>query len=243
MDKWLAFYRPYFTSEYEVQRFVKSCEAHPNFLSLDETKNFLEACKTHEPTQEEWEKFRKSWKNHPKNVPIIMMHQVQRLISLSDDIQKIRPNDEPLQLLFLIMCVENITKLHDDYGGQANSKFYVKKFFDDFLTDDDKDLLRNGFIDNNDKNLSTLSLEDVIEMFYKIRCDVVHEGNYLNFSFYNGEFEVLNFGPFIKRTKDNQDIKKPKIIQCIVVPTITLKEVRDIIIHGCIRAIQDKLQT
>ena len=165
-----------------------------------------------------------SCETHPNNVAKVLMHQVQRLISLSDDIQKIRPNDEPLKLLILIMCVENVAKLHDGYTGESKSKHYVKKFFNDFLSDADKDLLRNGFTDNNDEWLRPLSFENVVELLYKIRCDVVHEGNYTDFSFYDGKMDMLNYtDPYV------------------VIPHITLQDVRDLIIRGCINVIQDKL--
>jgi hypothetical protein len=180
---------------------------NPHFTSQDKAKRFVESCE-----------------NHPSNVAKTMLHQVQRLVSLSDDMQKIRPNDESLKLLFLIMCVENVAKLHDGYSGEFKSWYYVEKFFKDFLSDDDKDLLRNGFTDNNDKWLRSLSFDDVIKMLYKIRCDVVHEGNYTDFSFYDGKTEMLN------------------IIKAFdVIPHVTLQNIRDVIIRGCIKAIQSKL--
>lgn len=193
MDKWLAFYTPHFTSPDVAKKFVESCE------------------------------------NHPDNIVKILMHQTQRLISLSDDIQEIRPGDEALQLLFLIMCVENISKLQAGYtdDGKSKSKYYVKKFFDDFLCEDDKDLLRNGFIDNNKKLLPPLTFEmtfdEVVDMLYEIRCDVVHEGNYTDFDFHNGIWGVVT------EHRDKSVISK-----------ITLKDVRDVIIRGCIMAIQSK---
>ena len=175
---------------------------NPYFEKQGEANKFVESCEM---------------QTHPNNVAKIMMHQVQRLISLSDDMQKIRPNDEPLKLLIMIMCVENIAKLHDGYSGESKSWHYVDKFFKDFLSYDDKDLLRNGFVDNNDKWLRLLSFEDV-------RCDVVHEGDYLGFSFYDGKIEMLEI-----------------VNQYIVIPHITLQDIRDIIIRGCINAIQSKL--
>ncbi len=79
---------------------------NPYFKKQGEAKKFVESCEMH---------------TRPNNVAKIMMHQVQRLISLSDDMQKIRPNDDPLKLLILIMCVENIAKLHDGYTGESKS--------------------------------------------------------------------------------------------------------------------------
>jgi len=179
------------------------------FEKQDEAKKFVETCEM---------------QTHPNNVAKIMMHQVQRLISLSDDMQKIRPNDDALKLLILIMCTENVAKLHDGYTGESKSWHFVDKFFKDFLSDGDKDLLRNGFVDNNDKWLALLSFEDVIKMLYKIRCDVVHEGDYLDFSFYDGNTEMLEI-----------------VNNYVVIPHVTLQDIRGIIIRGCINAIQSKL--
>ncbi len=179
---------------------------NPHFTSPDEAKKFVESCE-----------------KHSDNVVKILMHQTQRLISLSDDIQKIRPHDETLQLLFLIMCVENISKLQDGYTGDKKSSQYVRKFFNDFLSDDDKDLLRNGFIHNN-KELPPpfeMTFEEVVNMLYKIRCDVVHEGNYTDFVFHDGISGMVNIAPD-------------------VIADITLKNVRDVIIRGCIKAIRNK---
>ncbi len=178
-----------------------------HFISDGELYKFIEACEK---------------QFSPNNISKIIMHQTQRLVSLSDDMQKIRPNDEPLQLLFLIMCAENIAKLYDNYAGETKSKFYVKKFFDDFLSGDDKKVLANGFIKNDDMWLCPLSFEKVVEMLYKIRCDVVHEGNYTDFMFYDGKMELLNIDPN-------------------VTAHISLKNVREIIIRGCINAAHNRL--
>lgn len=177
---------------------------NPHFTTPDDTKNFVESCE-----------------NHPDNIVKILMHQAQRLVSLSDDIQKIRPHDETLQLLFLIMCVENISKLQNGYTGEGESKKYVKKFFNDFLSNADKDFLGNGFIHNSDESFAPLTFEEVVEMLYKIRCDVVHEGNYTGFVFHDGTMGMVNIDPD-------------------VIAEITLQDIRDVIIRGCITAIRDK---
>lgn len=182
---------------------------YPYFENQSDAKKFVESCEI---------------QSHPNNVAKVMMHQVQRLVSLSDDMQKIRPNDDPLKILILIMCVENIAKLHDGYTGESKSWHYVEKFFKDFLSNEDKNLLSNGFVDNNDKWLRSLSFEDVVKMLYKIRCDVVHEGDYLGFSFYDGKTEMLEI-----------------VNKYVVIPHVTLQEIRGIIIRGCIKAIQSKL--
>ena len=68
----------------------------------------------------------------PDNAAKIMMHQAQRLVSLADDIQGLRPHREALQILFLMMCAENISKLHEGFHGEGQSRAHVQRFFDRF---------------------------------------------------------------------------------------------------------------
>ena len=130
MDKWLDFYRPFFSSERELQVFVETCERLAP----------------------------------PDNIAMIMMHQGQRLVSLCDDIQNIQPHREALRLLFLMMCAENLSKLHDGYTGEGQSRVYVRRFFDEFLVDNDKQSLATGFVDNSDPLMPSLGLRGAVDM-------------------------------------------------------------------------------
>jgi hypothetical protein len=91
--------------------------------------NFIDLCEQQQP---------------PDNLAKILMHQTQRLISIADDIPKLRPTDESLQILFLLMCTENISKLHDCFKKTGKSRYYVHRFFENFLSEDDKKTLENG---------------------------------------------------------------------------------------------------
>lgn len=179
----------------------------PFFPSLEEVTDFVSSCEQLAP---------------PNNVAKILMHQTQRLISLADDIQVIRREKESLQVLFLIMCAENIAKLHDAFTGEGQSRAYVRRFFNNFLSQADQDTLGRGFIDGNDHLMRSLGLGRVIDMLYGIRCDVVHEGNYWGFTFHDGNMAMVNTDPNINAH-----------LQC--------QEVRNIVVRGCINAIRDKL--
>jgi len=150
------------------------------------------------------------------------MHQAQRLISLADEVLRIRPYDESLQVFFLIMCAENIAKLHDGFNGEGKSRFYVRKFFEKFLSNHDKEILASGFIDEDDNLQRSLDFEQVVNMFYNLRCDVVHEGNYKDFYFHDHTCSILNTNPN-------------------VTAILRLKDIRSIIVRGCIKAVQDSL--
>ena len=173
--------------------------------------------------QEDVEKFVSDCEQlaHPKNTAKILMHQTQRLVSLADDIGVIRANDEPLKMFFLIMCAENIAKLHDGFAGEGQSRAYVKKFFNDFLSQADKDVLGSGFLDINDR-MQSLGLERVIDMLYGIRCDVVHEGNYVSFAFHDGSMPMVNTDPTVEAH-------------------LRFAELRNMVVRGCIGAVQAKL--
>lgn len=153
----------------------------------------------------------------------IMMHQTQRLVSIADDLPKLRPKRESLQLLFLMICAEHISKVHDDFTGEGQSKKYVKRFFNEFLSDSDKDKLGTSFIDNAALPMTALGFEKVVDLLYDVRCDVVHEGKYWDFSFHDGNTPMVNVDPDVN-------------------VYLTFLELRDIIVKGCINAIKDKLK-
>ena len=155
----------------------------------------------------------------PNNAAKILMHQTQRLVSLSDDVEAIRPHDEPLKVMFLIVCAENIAKLHDRFTRGGQSGAYVRKFFNDFLSQSNKDLLGSGFVDAND---CMLGFDKAIDMLYDIRCDVVHEGNYASFAFHDGSMPMVNTDPPVEAH-------------------LQFSDVRNIVVKGCIGAVQSRL--
>ncbi|TKB75636.1 MAG: hypothetical protein E8D46_02090 [Nitrospira sp.] len=179
------------------------------FPTKTEARDFIEACEQQVP---------------PNNTAKILMHQAQRLISLSDDILEIRPHTDSLRLLFLLMCAENIAKLHDGFTGEGHSRNYVRKFFKDFLSDNDKQGLGAGFRDNSASAhlLPTLGLDRAVDMLYEIRCDVVHEGEFWSFAFHDGTMSMVNTDPD-------------------VIADITFDSLRDIVVRGSINATRSKL--
>ena len=179
----------------------------PFFPSGEEVEHFVKACEQLAP---------------PDNVAKIMMHQGQRLVSLSDDIRTIRPHREALRLLFLLMCAENISKLHAGFQGEGQSRAHVWRFFESFLSDDDKATLASGFVDHSKPRMPSLGLREAVYMLYDVRCDVVHEGNYWEFTFHDGYTPMLNTDPD-------------------VISHITLDRFRAIVVRGGINAIQDRL--
>ena len=179
----------------------------PFFNDDQSVESFVEACERLAP---------------PNNAAKIMMHQCQRLVSISDDLPRIRPHDEPLRLLFLIMCAENVAKLHDAFLEEGKSRVYVRKFFENFLNDSDKTTLSSSFLDHSQEPMRPLELRKVVNMLYAVRCDVVHEGNYASFAFHDGRIPMVNTDPD-------------------VTSQITFDQFRTIVVNGCINASKARL--
>jgi hypothetical protein len=146
------------------------------FTSTDKARKFVEACEA-QPAE--------------ANRAKIIMHQTQRLVSIADKIPQIRPGRVALQILFLIVCAECVAKLYKDFKGEGKSHEHVQIFFNDLLTDDDKELIGNGFrtIDSG-----PLGLKAAVDVLYAVRCDVVHEGQYWAFSLKENESSKVNVG-------------------------------------------------
>ena len=174
----------------------------PFFSNRDNAREFiepLEALQLEDPS-------------HPAK---IMLHQTQRLISISDDLTVIRKGKESLQLAFLLICAENIAKMHDNFHDEGSCRAYVRRFFEQFVLDEDRHVLEVSFTTHD---LKPLDLRAIVDALYAVRCDVVHEGKYWGFQFNDGKTPILNVDPD-------------------VIVSITLGQFRDIIIKGCIRAI------
>lgn len=158
----------------------------------------------------------------PQNAAKIMMHQTQRLVSLAEDLPRIRPHAEPLQLLFLLVCAEHVAKLHDGFTDEGQSRAYVRRFFESFVTPADRQTLSSAFADLKDHLLRSLPFEQAVDLLYDVRCDVVHEGNIWGFAFHDGAMSMINVAPDVEAR-------------------IGLSTLRDIVVRGCIQAVSSKL--
>ncbi len=175
------------------------------FINRSETENFV---KLYENLNSQ----------DAKHSAKIMMHQTQRLVSISDELPTIRPGKESLQLLFLLICAENIAKLHDNYNKDGKSRYYVREFFNKHLSNNDKQQLKRGFL-KVDSTQPRFTLDEVIDLLYDIRCGVVHEGKYWGFNFQDGDVSLINIDPD-------------------VIVNIGLNDLRGLIVKGCINAIR-----
>ena len=106
-------------------------------------------------------------------------------------------------------------------SGEGKSRHYVQRFFATFLSTRGKDAISYGFTMNADR-LPRLGFSNAVDLLYDIRCDVVHEGNYTDFAFHDGQDSMVNTNPD-------------------VIAEIRFALIRNIVVEGCINAIRDKL--
>jgi hypothetical protein len=151
----------------------------------------------------------------PRHSAKVMMHQVQRLISIAEDLPQIRQGKESLQLMFLLICAENIAKMHAHYDDDGRSKEYVRRFFAQHVAANDQQTLERSFTTHD---FQALALQQIVDALYGVRCDVVHEGNYWGFHFHDGRMAIQNHGPDM-------------------IVSIQLSAFRDIVVRGCISAV------
>jgi hypothetical protein len=150
----------------------------PFFSTRDTAADFVAACEARSDATE---------------AAMLIMHQTQRLVSLADDIVKIRPQRDSLQVLFLAICAEDVAKLQDGFAQEGKSKSYTRKFFEVFVSSNDKNQLEAALVAEDAHGADrTLKLEEVVDYLYGIRCDVVHEGRYWEFFFCTGEYTTYS---------------------------------------------------
>lgn len=178
----------------------------PYFDSERLLSNFVETCEGLEPADN-------------RHRAKIMMHQGQRLISLSENAASLEAEKDPLKLFFLIVCAEAVAKLHADYKKEGKSKQFVRDFFHAFCTDEEKSALLKGI----EICRSKPDFDDVIDALYRIRCDVVHEGRYWGFSFATAKIKSMITGHAGRVMK----------------VTITYNELKNIVCNGVIRATRE----
>ena len=173
------------------------------FASPVEAERFVEACEAQRP---------------PNNVAKLIMHQAQRLISLAEDVPRIRPKRESLQVFFLAVCAEAVAKLHAA-PRLLGSRRAVRKFFCSLVPEPHLTTFAAGFIDPQNGAIGPTAAADVL---YKVRCSVAHEGNYWSFALHDGRTPMLNDDP-------------------LVTAELTPGELIEIVAHGCINAARQRL--
>ncbi len=181
----------------------------PFFDSEPELRSFVEQCEALSLEND----------NHRAK---IMMHQGQRLSTISSSMELVASGRDPLKLLFLLIAAENISKLHLSVHEEGSSKFHVKRFFSTFCNSESKKEL----VDKIEVIRKPRDLDTVVSALYGIRCDVVHEGHYWGFDFAN------DYRSSVWSSKDGNQFLSVRL---------TFEDLKDIVVKGIISAVKDIL--
>lgn len=113
--------------------------------------------------------------------PRQMLFQVQRFVTLANDIDKIRPSRDGLRMLFIRCCMESLAKL----SGRDTKDFF--DCFGSWFSDSGKQYILDNFClsyieftSNQTENdaVEKLTINDILCIIREMRNMVVHEGNY-----------------------------------------------------------------
>ena len=163
------------------------------FPSFEGAEEFVQACEAQDP---------------PNNTAKLIMHQGQRLISLAEEIPKLRPARPALQVFFLVVCAEAVAKLEEGAAPEGGSRKAVRRFFKELVPEDEQLALSRGLKryksteglhprpDDPKKRAADVKrirevgsevllkerdlerLQEVVDFLYDVRCSVAHEGKY-----------------------------------------------------------------
>ncbi|MGC9982101.1 MAG: hypothetical protein ABSF35_00600 [Polyangia bacterium] len=166
------------------------------------------------PSESEARRFIGDCEKSSDDAAMLIMHQAARLVTISKKMAEIQPRRDALALLFLLICAENVSKLHDDFHDEGKSRHYVQTFFSQFLSNSEKAQIEEKFLT---LDLGLMSLGQIIDVLYDTRCDVVHEGKYWGFSFSSHGVPTAT-------------------VETPVLTRMSIDEFRSIVVNGCVQA-------
>ena len=119
-----------------------------------------------------------------------MLYQVQRFVTLANDIEKLRPGRDCLRMLFIRICLESLCTL-SNYSGKQKDDFF-KAFVDSFseegklYTLDNFELIcfEDEYMGHVFQAHHSIDMLDFMEIIREVRHQVVHEGVYWDMQFF-----------------------------------------------------------
>ncbi|HHX94316.1 MAG TPA: hypothetical protein GX691_00620 [Clostridia bacterium] len=183
------------------------------------------------------------------NVPRRMLNSIRRLVTLANDMEKIRKGKDSLKVFFYVVCIESLYIIKDP-KTTMNKDEMVRDFFKNYISLEDKALIKRTVhkkreneihkekkIDFLGTNKEIEVLEDKLELtqFAQILIDCrntfVHEGIYWGFSF-------AKDSP-VDVPVDLQSIRYMKRTDKYYQVELTYEQFRRICINGFIRLVQE----
>lgn len=153
----------------------------------------------------------------------MILNNSARLSWVADSIDSQASGRMAFQILFYTIIAESSGKIEANYKGDRDSKKYVLTFFTKFTPEELRPMIQNAFKSSQ----CFLSINEVAELFYRIRCDLAHEGKYYDF--------------FLKEKDESSPILNSRINPSIVA-YITLNDVKKWVLSNSIIAAMKSLK-
>lgn len=150
-------------------------------------------------------------------IPRRMLNSIERLVTLADDTEIIRPGKHSLKIFYFVVCIETLYSLSESNLSKLGM---VKDFFNSYIPEQDKQLILKGFrrdlSDNRfnvhrqpeetfveyearlngptvDRTFNTqVTMEIFASVINELRNCFAHEGDYWQFHFAESDHTVMN---------------------------------------------------
>lgn len=179
-------------------------EEKSSFSSLVENyrKEFLAFYEPFFAKKEELEEFVDLAFNYDeKNTTVrLMIQQVQQLVSLANDIEKIRPERDPLRILFIKICMDSLCKTAYRNNSESKKKLFYAEFEDCFSTEGKQYILGSfkyqgliepeklsfeKYVKYSEWEVKEFTLTHFLNLLKAARDLLAHEGDYWSIKFFS----------------------------------------------------------
>lgn len=185
-----------------------------------------------------------------------MIQQVQRFVSLANDIDKIRPVRDPLRIFFLKTCLESLCGIS---GYRNNKKAFFEEFEECFSEEGNEYILSNIVFNGidlpeewtplemakyGDYLNKDFSIHNLLNVIKAVRDMVVHDGNYWSMQLF-----VCDNSPCIMEIVTDDDIlemgknyKKEKLTYCFNTK-LNYEKFIFYFVQACVKFIENGLES
>lgn len=171
--------------------------------------------------------------------PRRIINNISRLISLGDEMISIKPGRYGLAIFYWIVSIEATNHIANQGTKERDKIKIIRRFFAECIDEVDQAFLlghiERSLSDERVKEPSKLSLDIIATIFYNIRHDFVHEGNYSNFHFsHSNDERIINSLTMKEHGKDKEEERTYYI-------SITYEQMRNIIIKGLLNFLKKQM--
>lgn len=187
--------------------------------------------------------------------PRRMMNQIQRFVSLANDIDKIRPSKDALRIVFIRTCIESLCKLANP-NNETQERKDKTSFFSKCLDKNSQEYILDNFIFTglepayeieekerllfDQKEYYNLTIDDFGLILFAIRGMAVHEGDYWSMQFFskNNEYTWVTQVTTDYKMIACYNLQKGKPITYRFETTLEYEKFIECFVKGCICYLQ-----